>query len=201
MIASPYGTGGVHAQAQFAGGVAIVGSGTDPRPDPPESEQVNPSIDGDRQGLASAWTNNFCLRWTDGCSTCSRNEVWEDATCHPHDDSACRRRSVQCKVVDEAVLHLSCSRYYNGVNWCEPTFTDDDVSAGICTRRAMVPGSSGSSDSTDFSCTKDWSFEERWFCSPDTPEAARHLCEADRIKKAAAGRAARPQISFPGLRR
>lgn len=194
MASSVYGP----AQGQPLPGVAIGGAGGDQRPLPPQSERVNPLIDGDRSGFASAWNNNFCLRWTDNCSTCSRNEVWDPITCQQHDDNACRRSRVVCRTADYGALNLSCARYGADCNEYTAWVENPDGGTGMGTR--MGCGLTGV-DSSNYRCLNDWAFEERWYCSNDTLESERDYCEADRIAAAAAGRAARPNISFPGLKR
>ena len=186
------------AQGQSLPGAAIRGSSTDPRPEPSATEKVDPMIDGNRLGFAQEWSNNFCLRWTDGCSTCSRGEVWGAIACHVHDDSTCRRRPVVCQAADYGALNLSCARYGADCNEYEAWVDNPDGGTGMGTRMGCLPIGEAR---LDYRCLKDWAFEERWYCSSDTPDSERYLCEADKIAKAAAGRAARPNMSFPGLKR
>ena len=194
MAPSIYGT----AQGQPFPGAAIGGAGSDQRPLPPESQRVDPSIDGSRFSSAPAWDNNFCLSWTDGCTTCSRKGVQEPIMCQQNTDGKCSPKGTQCKEVDKAVLHLSCARYSNGVNECTPRFTNGSVVGGLCTVKGIPVGSP---IPRDFQCLEDWNFQERWYCSRKTPKSERDSCDTDQIAKAAAERGARPEISFPGLRR
>jgi hypothetical protein len=173
-------------------------------PLPFREEQVNSLIDGNRQGFASAWTNNFCLRWTDGCSTCSREEVWDPIRCERHDDSACTVTRVRCEAEDQDALLLSCPNVSDGVNWCPMEDIDlgelatlPDVAKSIrrlCTRRGPPPGYK-----IDSICSEDWSSWELRNCNGGDL-AARERCQRI-VAGVAAARAARPKMSFPGLRR
>jgi len=196
ILLTPLVCGTVHGQT--LPGAAIAGAGSNHRSLPPESQRVDPLIDGSRFSSAPAWDNNFCLSWTDSCSTCSRKEVQGQIICQKHNYGECSPKNVQCKQMDMTVMHLSCARYYDGVNYCTPRFVDGNLRGGLCTVMGIPVGSPSR---TNFQCLEDWSFQEKWYCSRDTPKAERHACDADQIAKAAAERAARPEISFPGLRR
>ena len=179
---------------QTLSGSAIGGAaGRQLRPLPERRERVNPLIDGDRQGFASAWTNNFCLRWTDGCSTCSRDEVWDPIRCERHEDQACAPVRVRCEVPDYAALNLSCERYGADCNLYSAWVENPDGGTGVGTRKACP------SLQRDYRCHEDWASYERRFCGSETPDGQQRCQEV--IAQATAGRATRPKIAFPGLRR
>lgn len=191
--------------AQTLSGSAIGGAvGQQFRPSPERPERINPLIDGDRWGFASAWTNNFCLRWTDGCSTCSRDEVWAPIRCERHDDSACTVTRVRCEAEDRDALLLSCPNIFDGVNSCrvgdidfsEPVEIHDGakVIGGPCTRVGPPPGYK-----RDKICSEDWLSWELRNCNKGDL-AVRERCQRF-VAGVSAARAARPKISFPGLRR
>ncbi len=181
-----------------------VAGGQQFRPSPERPERVNPLIDGDRWNFASAWTNNFCLRWTDGCSTCSRDEVWAPIRCERHDDSACTVTRVRCKAEDQDALLLSCPNVFDGVDSCrvadidlgEPAEIHDGgkVIGGPCTR--IGPQRVTRETKIFF---EDWSSWELRNCNRGDL-AVRERCQRF-VMGIAAARGARPKMSFPGLRR
>jgi hypothetical protein len=168
--------------------------GQDARPFEGKSELVSPLIDGDRSGFATGWTNNFCLRWTDDCSTCSREEVWDPIRCEPHEDRACRPAPVRCEVPDYAALNLSCERYGADCNVYSAWLENPDGGAGVGTRKGCL------STRKDYRCFEDWAAYERQNCQSVAPLDDQQKCQKI-LALVRAGRAARPKIAFPGLNR
>lgn len=194
MVSSIHGP----AHGQSFPSAARGGGRTDPRPQPSQSERVDPLIDGSRLSSAPAWDNNFCLIWNDSCNICSRNEIRGQITCQKKTNGDCRPSDVRCTEADANALYLSCASFHNGMSYCTSRLDDWNRPHGSCINH-NIP--SGTPVRSNFQCLEDWGFQERWYCSRKTPKAERHLCNTDQIARTAAERAARPDISFPGLRR
>lgn len=127
---------GAHAQTPPIGAVPVIGA----------------DIEAPRNVAASNWSSLYCLRWTDGCETCSRDELWSKTTCEPHGRESCMRRAVACEAAELPVLSFACNAYRRGrdCNRCVGLVrSDSDFSH--CTRRACTNESD-----LDFRCLQSY---------------------------------------------
>src|SRR5262245_12705784 len=66
---------------------------------------------------ASAQVPDWCLRWTDDCSTCSRTSINADPTC-TESRRRCVPRPVNCLAVDQQEINRTCERWAVDMNYC-----------------------------------------------------------------------------------
>jgi hypothetical protein len=85
----------------------------------------------------NAQVPDWCLRWTDNCSTCSRTDINADPSC-TQSPRRCVTRPISCLAADPQELNRTCERALTDRNYCNSCVRRPDGTM-MCTLKGCAP--------------------------------------------------------------
>jgi hypothetical protein len=85
----------------------------------------------------NAQVPDWCLRWTDNCSTCSRTDINADPTC-TQPGRGCVTRAISCLAADPQEAKRHCERVVVDLNYCNACSRKPDGTF-MCTLKGCEP--------------------------------------------------------------
>jgi hypothetical protein len=87
--------------------------------------------------VANAQVSDWCLRWTDDCSICSRTSIDADPTC-TEPRRRCVARPISCLAADQQEAKRNCDSVVVDLNYCNACSRKPNGTF-MCTLKGCVP--------------------------------------------------------------